>query len=143
MAKKASHEREHFWQDLIERQPVSGLSIAQFCKQTGVSANSFFVWKRRFRPTHRLWFMLAQGLCSYRAGQFVREPLPRLFREFVEEAHSVVGVHPVDQGSHFSRGQRVQEDVLVIVGKLSHHASGKIQGQVAEQGLLQFERKVP
>ena len=35
---------------LIGRQPASGLSIAQFCKQTGVSANSFFVWKRRLRP---------------------------------------------------------------------------------------------
>ena len=37
----------------------------------------------------------------------------------------------------------MQEDVFVIVGKLSDHGSGKIQGQVAEQGLLLFERKVP
>jgi hypothetical protein len=43
---------------------------------------------------------------------------------------------------HFSRGQRVQEDVFVIVGKLSDDGSGKTQGQVAEQGLLLFERKV-
>jgi transposase-like protein len=50
MVKMASHEREQFWQDLIERQPASGLSIARFCNQTGVSANSFFVWKRRLRP---------------------------------------------------------------------------------------------
>jgi transposase-like protein len=50
MAKRTSQEREQFWRDLIGRQPASGLSIAQFCKQTGVSANSFFVWKRRLRP---------------------------------------------------------------------------------------------
>jgi hypothetical protein len=49
MAKKASGERERFWRDLIERQPASGMSIAQFCKQSGVSANSYFVWKRRLR----------------------------------------------------------------------------------------------
>ncbi|MGO9462781.1 MAG: IS66 family insertion sequence element accessory protein TnpA [Isosphaeraceae bacterium] len=50
MVKRTSGEREQFWRDLIGRQPASGLSIAQFCKQTGVSANSFFVWKRRLRP---------------------------------------------------------------------------------------------
>lgn len=49
MAKKASGEREQFWRDLIERQPTSGISIVRFCKQAGVSANSFFVWKRRLR----------------------------------------------------------------------------------------------
>jgi transposase-like protein len=49
MSKKTSGERERFWQDLIERQSASGLSIARFCKQAGVSANSFFVWKRRLR----------------------------------------------------------------------------------------------
>ena len=53
MAKRTSGEREQFWRDLIGRQPASGLSIAQFCKQTGVSANSFFVWKRRLRLTER------------------------------------------------------------------------------------------
>jgi hypothetical protein len=41
-------------------------------------------------------------------------------------------MHFVNQGPHFSRGQRVQEDVFVIVGKLSDYGSGKIQGQVAE-----------
>ena len=50
MARQANEDREQFWQDLIDRQPASGLSIAQFCKQAGVSANSFFVWKRRLRP---------------------------------------------------------------------------------------------
>lgn len=50
MAKRASQEREQFWRDLIGRQPASGLSIVQFCRQVGVSANSFFVWKRRVGP---------------------------------------------------------------------------------------------
>lgn len=49
MAKRASQERERFWRDLIERQPASGLGITRFCEQAGVSANSFFAWKRRLR----------------------------------------------------------------------------------------------
>lgn len=52
MAKKTNGERERFWQDLIGRQPASGLSVGRFCQQAGVSANSFFVWKRRLRSHH-------------------------------------------------------------------------------------------
>ena len=53
MAQRTSGEREQFWRDLIGRQPSSGLSIASFCDQAGVSANSFFVWKRRLRSRAR------------------------------------------------------------------------------------------
>jgi transposase-like protein len=53
MAKRASNERRRFWHDLIRRQPTSGLNIARFCDQAGVSQNSFFAWKRRFRSTDR------------------------------------------------------------------------------------------
>jgi hypothetical protein len=49
MAKKASNERRRFWRELIGRQPTSGLNITQFCKQAGISQNSFYVWKRRLR----------------------------------------------------------------------------------------------
>ena len=49
MGKRTSVEREQFWRDLIGRQSSSGLSITSFCHQAGVSANSFFVWKRRLR----------------------------------------------------------------------------------------------
>lgn len=50
MARQANEDRKQFWRNLIERQLASGLSIARFCEQAGVSANSFFVWKRRLRP---------------------------------------------------------------------------------------------
>lgn len=59
MGKRTSVERERLWRDLIGRQSASGMSIARFCEQAGVSANSFFVWKRRLRsgngePSRRL-----------------------------------------------------------------------------------------
>ena len=53
MAKKASNERRRFWRELIGRQPASGLNITQFCKQAGISQNSFYVWKRRLRSVVR------------------------------------------------------------------------------------------
>jgi len=37
----------------------------------------------------------------------------------------------------------VHQDVFVIVGKLSNDDGGKVQGQVAEEGLLLFERQAP
>jgi len=49
MARGSKGEREQFWRALIGRQPRSGLSIRDFCESAGVSANSFFVWKRRLR----------------------------------------------------------------------------------------------
>jgi len=56
MPRKASSERMRFWQELIRRHSLSGLSIARFCEQAGVSQNSFFAWKRRLRtdPSSRL-----------------------------------------------------------------------------------------
>jgi len=35
------------WRKVIERQQVSGLSVAAFCRSNGVPASSFFAWKRR------------------------------------------------------------------------------------------------
>jgi hypothetical protein len=49
MAKRANEERRRFWQGLLRQQPSSGLNIARFCEQAGVSQNSFFAWKRRLQ----------------------------------------------------------------------------------------------
>jgi len=51
MPRKVSDERKRFWHDLVERQPTSGLNIARFCADAGVSQNSFYVWKKRLRTT--------------------------------------------------------------------------------------------
>ena len=47
MPRKVSDERKRFWRDLIEHQRTSGLNIARFCADAGVSQNSFYVWKKR------------------------------------------------------------------------------------------------
>ena len=51
MSRKVSDERMRFWRDLVERQRTSGLKIARFCAEAGVSQNSFYVWKKRLQTT--------------------------------------------------------------------------------------------
>lgn len=47
MPRRAGEERLRFWRDLVSRQRTSGLTVAQWCAQAGVSQNSFYLWKRR------------------------------------------------------------------------------------------------
>jgi len=51
MPRKVSDERKRFWRDLVERQRTSGLNIARFCADAGVSQNSFYGWKKRLLAT--------------------------------------------------------------------------------------------
>ena len=51
MPRNVSDERKRFWRDLVERQPTSGLNIARFCADAGVSQNSFYVWKKQLLTT--------------------------------------------------------------------------------------------
>jgi transposase-like protein len=85
VAKETSGERERFWRGLIGRQHSSGLSIARFCDQAGVSPNSFFVWKRRLRsqhggsnrgqPTSRRWKGLAERPSRRKSDSTAAGPL--------------------------------------------------------------------
>ena len=35
------------WRSIISAQPASGLSIARYCRERGISQPSFFAWRRR------------------------------------------------------------------------------------------------
>ena len=71
-------EREQVWRERIERQPWSGLTVAECCEEAGVSVASVYRWKklltepqgpRRLRSTRRTE-MQASGPVK-RASQFV------------------------------------------------------------------------
>ena len=47
MAGKKNHEKQLYWQDVVNRQADSGLSVRQFCTQEQVSEPSFYVWRRK------------------------------------------------------------------------------------------------
>ena len=51
MPRTVTDDRKRFWRDLIERQPASGLNIARFCAESGISQNAFYVWKKRLLTT--------------------------------------------------------------------------------------------
>lgn len=41
--------RHDWWRRQIQRQNESRLSVAEFCRQLGVSPVTFYAWKRRFQ----------------------------------------------------------------------------------------------
>jgi transposase-like protein len=48
---RTSHSsRLAWWRGQIQRQPKTGLSVAEFCRQLGVSVATFYYWKRRTHP---------------------------------------------------------------------------------------------
>jgi hypothetical protein len=47
MARKVNPELQEDWRARLKRQQASGLTVAEFCRQEGVSAGSFFAWKRK------------------------------------------------------------------------------------------------
>lgn len=49
MAGKQGGEKERYWEDMLNRQAASGLSIRRFCAKQGISQPSFYAWRRRLR----------------------------------------------------------------------------------------------
>lgn len=44
-------QKRRVWETRLERYRVSGLTVARFCSQEGVSANRFYYWARRVAGT--------------------------------------------------------------------------------------------
>ena len=38
-----------YWQEIMDRQADSGLSIRAFCRQEGISEASFYLWRRKLQ----------------------------------------------------------------------------------------------
>ena len=49
MARRASESRRVYWRGVISRQKTSKQSIAEFCRDEGISPASFYSWRRRLR----------------------------------------------------------------------------------------------
>lgn len=50
MAKsKRSAEKEEFWRLVLDEHQRSGLSAKAFCEQQGISAPSFYAWRRKIQ----------------------------------------------------------------------------------------------
>jgi hypothetical protein len=56
MPRTTEAARQRLWQERLQRFARSGLSIAAFCQQEGISQPSFYAWRRRLcagRPAPR------------------------------------------------------------------------------------------
>jgi transposase-like protein len=51
MAQQANRVLWDQWRQRIDRQRVSGLSIAEFCRKERLSPHGFYVWRRKLRTT--------------------------------------------------------------------------------------------
>ena len=41
--------RRDYWQEQVQKQEESGLSVAAYCRETGVSAERLYKWNRRLK----------------------------------------------------------------------------------------------
>jgi transposase-like protein len=48
-AGKTVEERSAYWRERIAEQERSGMSVQQFCKENGVTEQSFYVWRKRLK----------------------------------------------------------------------------------------------
>ena len=46
---RRSVEKEAYWRGQLELQSTSGLSIRRWCRESGVSEPTFYVWRRELR----------------------------------------------------------------------------------------------
>ncbi len=51
--KKELRDREAYWRGMIETQRKSGKTISGFCRERGISSNSFFMWRKRLGESER------------------------------------------------------------------------------------------
>jgi transposase-like protein len=57
---KTVEERSAYWRERIAEQERSGMSVQQFCKEKGVTEQSFYVWRKRFRKQEPARFALVE-----------------------------------------------------------------------------------
>jgi len=53
-----THAKAEQWRERIAEQERSGLSVKQFCQQRGLSAWSFYDWRKRLRNVEPVRFAL-------------------------------------------------------------------------------------
>ena len=49
-----------YWRERIAEQERSGISVQQFCKEKGITEQSFYVWRKRLRRQEPARFALVE-----------------------------------------------------------------------------------
>ena len=51
MGRSTSRSGEQYWRRMIAERKASGLAVAAFCAQKGLTESSFYYWQKRLRGT--------------------------------------------------------------------------------------------
>ena len=86
MPEKARGTRgEKFWRSALRRREQSGLTVAAFCEQEGLTASAYYFWQRKTKA----------GRKAKLAGEVVVSENPPVPREQTLAAVRVVADHPL------------------------------------------------
>ena len=58
---EAVSTRQKRWADLLRQQSESNLSVSAFCRERGISDQSFYTWRKRLAGTEPLRFALVDA----------------------------------------------------------------------------------
>jgi len=90
MEERTSRSRE-YWRERIAEQERSGLSVQRFCKDEGLTEQSFYLWRKRLRRQQPARFALVE---TGPAGQRAMEPLLELILKTGERLRIGAGADP-------------------------------------------------
>ena len=57
---KRVEERTAYWRERVAEQECSGIPVQQFCKERGITEQSFYVWRKRLRKQEPARFALVE-----------------------------------------------------------------------------------
>jgi transposase-like protein len=57
---KTAEERTVYWRERIAEQERSGAPVQRFCKEKGITEQSFYVWRKRLRKQEPARFALVE-----------------------------------------------------------------------------------
>ena len=119
-------EREQVWRELIERQPWSGLTVAECCEEAGVSVASFYRWKKLLTESQGSRRPRATRRSTQRTEVQASCPEPRV-SQFVPVAlrdSSVRPGPPQSISSNLGSSMRIELPNGVII-----HVAGDMDGE--------------
>jgi len=96
--------RRDYWQEQVQKQEESGLSVAAYCRETGVSAERLYKWNRRLKskPESKRFVELPSSV-----------PIPRINESY--EIHIRPAPH-IRIGSYFNT--ETLKRLIAVLGEL-------------------------
>jgi hypothetical protein len=70
---KSHHPGREEWRQIIDGQRPSGLTVAAYCVERGITQGSFYTWKRRLRSPAKLNHLSAPAFVEVKPTNIVSD----------------------------------------------------------------------